>query len=160
MAHNQDQWMSVVIAVLSIVMVVGIWKAFKKAGQPGWASIVPIYNCVTLLRVAQRPLWYLILMFIPLANIYAHFSICNGLSKNFGKGTGFTVGLAFFPYVFFPILGLGNATYSGQEPIQAPVPRQPVSSADIDKIAKLHELKKSGALTEEEFQAQKAKLVA
>jgi hypothetical protein len=90
-----------------------MWKVFEKAGQPGWASIIPIYNCYILLKIASKPGWWLILMFIPLVNLVIAFITYLGIAENFGKSTGFAVGLFFLPFIFFPILAFGDAQYSG-----------------------------------------------
>jgi hypothetical protein len=54
-------------------------------------------------------------MLIPVVNLVIYIIILNGLAKNFGKGTGFTVGLFFFRFIFIPILGFGNAVYIGDK---------------------------------------------
>src|SRR6202166_1635632 len=79
---------------LAIVLIAALWKVFTKAGQPGWAAIVPIYNLVVLLNIVGKPLWWIILFMIPIANIYAVFSVAIALAKSFGKSTGFGIGLA------------------------------------------------------------------
>jgi hypothetical protein len=99
--------------LIVVVMVAALWKVFTKAGQPGWASIVPIYNLIILLNIVGKPLWWIILLMIPLVNIYAMFSIAIGLAKSFEKSTGFGIGLVFLSVVFYPILGFGSARYVG-----------------------------------------------
>lgn len=89
----------------------GSWLVFEKAGKPGWAALIPFYNIVILLEIIGKPIWWLIMFFIPPVNlIFAVWSL-NLLSKSFGKDEGFTVGLLFLPYVFLPILGFGEAEY-------------------------------------------------
>ncbi len=107
----------VVIYLLVIVFlcVVPMWKIFTKAGKPGWACIIPIYNTIVLLEIVRKPLWWFFLFLIPLANIYFMVVVYNELSKAFGKGVGTTVGLIFLPIVFVPILGYGPATYQAPE---------------------------------------------
>jgi hypothetical protein len=86
------------------------WQVFTKAGRPGWAILVPFYNMYVLLDIAGKPGWWLILMFIPLVNIVITIFMFIGLSEAFGKGTGFTLGLIFLPFIFVPILGFGSST--------------------------------------------------
>jgi hypothetical protein len=95
-----------------VLIVVALWKVFLKAGQPGWAAIVPFYNWYILLKVAGKPGWWLILLFIPLVNIVIIFLACLGVAENFGKGTGFAVGLFFLGFIFFPILAFSDAQYA------------------------------------------------
>jgi hypothetical protein len=101
--------------MVAVVEIVGAWYMFQKAGEPGWAAIIPIYNYLIAIKIAGKPWWYILLMLIPIVNLVIYILILNGLSKNFGKGTGFTVGLFFFRFIFIPILGFGNAVYSGDK---------------------------------------------
>ena len=98
---------------IMIVMVVGYWKVFTKAGQPGWAVLIPIYNIIVLLQVVRKPIWWIILFIIPLVNFIIMILVVVSLAKVFGKGGGFAVGIILLPIVFIPILGFGSAEYVG-----------------------------------------------
>jgi hypothetical protein len=98
-----------------VVEIVGAWFMFEKAGEPGWAAIIPIYNYLIGIKIAGKPWWYILLMLIPLVNIIIYIIILDGLSKSFGKSSGFTLGLFFFRFIFIPILGFGNSVYSGDK---------------------------------------------
>ena len=102
----------IVLAVV-VFMIAAMWKIFEKAGQPGWAAIVPIYNMVVLLQIVGKPGWWVILMLIPFVNYVFIVWTYNMLSKSFGKDEGFTVGLVLLGIVFVPILGFGSAVYLG-----------------------------------------------
>ena len=107
---------STVIVIYLIVLLVvfaGMWKVFTKAGKPGWAAIIPIYNLIVLLEIVGKPLWWFFLLLVPCVNIVFLVIIYNELSKSFGKGAGFTVGLILLSPIFFPILGFGDAVYLG-----------------------------------------------
>jgi hypothetical protein len=93
--------------------IAALWRVFDKAGKPGWAAIVPIYNAVVLLQIAGRPVWWLLLMFIPFVNIIVAFVLALDIAKAFGKGAAFGIGLFFLGFVFYPVLGFGNAQYVG-----------------------------------------------
>ena len=95
------------------------WKMFAKAGRPGWASLIPIYNTYVILRIAEKPGWWLILLFIPLVNLVVWILALAGLAANFGKKDGFVVGLLLLPIVFMPILGFGAAVYKERIPDRA-----------------------------------------
>ena len=101
------------LLLLFVVIIVANWKIYEKAGQPGWASIIPIYNMYILLKIVGKPTWWLILMIIPVVNIVFIIWAINMLSKSFGKDEGFTVGLLLLGFVFYPILGFGDAQYKG-----------------------------------------------
>jgi hypothetical protein len=96
-----------------VVTIAGMWKVFTKAGKPGWAAIIPIYNMIVLLEIIGRPVWWVILMFIPVVNLVISFIIYYELAPAYGKDVGFTLGLFFLPFIFFPILGFGSSTYQG-----------------------------------------------
>jgi Family of unknown function (DUF5684) len=100
--------------VITVVVIAGIWKVFTKAGEPGWAAIIPIYNLIVLLKVAGKPLWWFILFLIPFVNFIVLILVAIAVARNFGKGTGFGLGLAFLGFIFFPILGFGDAQYRPQ----------------------------------------------
>ena len=97
----------------AILMIVALWKIFTKAGQPGWAAIVPILNTYFTIKVAGRPGWWLLLMFIPFVDFIIWIILCIDLAKNFGKGTGLGIGLLLLPIIFFPILAFSSAQYQG-----------------------------------------------
>jgi hypothetical protein len=94
------------------MMIASMWKVFTKAGQPGWAVLVPVYNIVIMLRMTGKPTWWLALFFVPVANFVVMVMIVIALAKSFGKGTGFGLGMLFFGFVFYPILGFGSAQYT------------------------------------------------
>jgi hypothetical protein len=104
---------TIIYLAVYILEVIGMWRAFDKAGKPGWAAIVPIYNFYVLCKIAGRPGWWWVLLFIPIVNIVIWFIVSIDTAKAFGKTTGFGVGLALLPFIFWPILGFGDATYQG-----------------------------------------------
>ncbi len=107
----------ILILVIVVIMIASMWKVFEKAGQPGWACIVPIYNTVIMLKVACRPIWWILLFFIPFVSLIVSIVVYADIGKNFGKGIGFVLGLIFLPFIFWPILGFGSAQY---EPVRDP----------------------------------------
>lgn len=110
----------VVSAIIGIVMIIANWKIFTKAGQPGWASIIPIYNVIVLLQIVGRPLWWLVLMLIPGVNIIVAIIVTIDLAKSFGKGAGFAiVGLILFSVIGYLMLAFGDARYHGPAALQA-----------------------------------------
>ena len=93
---------------LSILMIISLWKIFKKAGKPGWASIIPIYNIYIMCEIAEKEWWYVLLSCVPFANIYAMIVLYNGMAKKFGKSGGFVAGMILLPVIFFPMLAFGK----------------------------------------------------
>lgn len=91
-----------------------MWKIFAKAGKPGWAAIVPIYNFVVMLEIVGRPIWWIILMLIPIVNFVVMIIVIMDLAVSFGKSKGWGIGMLFIlGFIGIPILGLGSATYHG-----------------------------------------------
>ena len=97
--------------LIVIVVLAGMWKAFAKAGQPGWACIIPFYNAYVLCKIAGRPGWWFLLMFIPMVNLVIIIIVSIDVAKRFGQGAGFGIGLALLGFIFWPILGFGSAQY-------------------------------------------------
>lgn len=102
-----------VVLVVSVMSIIGAWKTYQKAKQPGWASIVPIYNIYILQKIVGRPTWWTWLYFVPFVNLVVAIINCNDLAKSFGKDVGFTVLLVVFPFIAYLILGFGSAKYHG-----------------------------------------------
>jgi hypothetical protein len=100
------------VAILLLVLA-SMWAIFAKAGKPGWAAFIPIYNLIVLLEIVGKPWWWLLLMVIPLLNVVFAVWTYNLLSKSFGKSEGFTVGLILLSIIFLPILAFGDAQYQG-----------------------------------------------
>jgi hypothetical protein len=96
-----------------VLMIASSWKVFTKAGKPGWASIVPIYNTIVQLEIIGRPIWWLILLLIPFVNIIFLIIVTFDLAKVFGKDMVFGLLLLFVPIIGYPMLAFGNATYQG-----------------------------------------------
>lgn len=102
----------------ALVVIIGIWKVFTKAGQPGWAAIIPIYNMFVLLKIIGRPAWWILLMLIPLVNIVIFILVAIDLAKAFGQSAAFGVVLLFlFSIIGYLMLGFGNYRYMG--PVRA-----------------------------------------
>ena len=100
------------LAVL-VVIAAGMWKVFEKAGQPGWAAIIPFYNIYVLVtQIARKEMLWFILCIIPVVNFVAGFIVTMDVARKFGQGTGFGLGLFFLPFIFYPILGFGSAQYN------------------------------------------------
>lgn len=99
-----------IAAAMSIMV---MWTIYVRAGQPGWASIVPIYNMVVLMNIAGRPAWWFVLMLIPVVNFIIWFMVCMDLAVAFDRGIPFAAGLFFVPFIFFPIMAFGEPDYIG-----------------------------------------------
>ena len=108
---------SVIVLIIdlavAVLMIASMWMIFEKAGEPGWAAIIPIYNLYVVLKISDKPAWWLILFFIPIVNFIIIIITVLALAEKFGKGVGFAIGMILLPIIFFPILGFGDARYSG-----------------------------------------------
>jgi hypothetical protein len=104
----------VVMLAILIVVLAGLWKMFEKAGQPGWAAIIPFYNIYVLLQIAGKPGWWLVLYLIPLVNIAIGIIVAIDLAKAFGQTAlwGFCL-LFLLSGIGYLMLGFGNYRYFG-----------------------------------------------
>lgn len=108
------------VCAIALIAIVGMWKVFTKAGQPGWASIVPFYNTYVMVKIAGRPAWWFLLYFIPFVSIVITLLVSMDVAKKFGKSELFgVVGLWFFSFIGYLILGFGSAVY--QSDVNGPI---------------------------------------
>jgi len=114
---NVDGGSAAVLIVVYVAFVVfylaSFWRVYTKAGQPGWAAVIPIYNFIILMKIIGRPWWWILLFLVPIVNIVVLFIVYIDLAKSFGRSTGFGVGLTLLGIIFLPILAWGPATYRG-----------------------------------------------
>ncbi|HVX47747.1 MAG TPA: DUF5684 domain-containing protein [Candidatus Saccharimonadales bacterium] len=104
--------MLVVWLIIAVLAIAGMWATFSKAGKPGWAAIIPIYNIYVLMEVAGRPGWWLILYLIPVVNIVISLIVSIDVAKAFGKSSAFgVIGLWLFSIIGYLMLGFGDAKY-------------------------------------------------
>lgn len=94
---------------IGLICIVCYWKIFEKAGKPGWACIIPIYSTIVMLEIVGKPWWYLFMFLIPIYGwIILPIMLTHDFSKSFGKDIGFTLGLLFLPFIFYPILAFSK----------------------------------------------------
>ena len=117
--YDNDLPIGLIIFIVGLALAVAafliaaMWKVFTKAGQPGWAAIIPIYNIYIMTKIGGKPGYWTLLCLIPLVNYIFVVWLYNMVSKSFGKDEGFTVGLVLLGIVFWPILGFGDSKYEG-----------------------------------------------
>jgi len=99
--------------IISVILIISYWKIYEKAGKPGWASLIPIYNIIVLLEIVGKPTWWVILILFPCTAPIFGIWLTNLLSKSFGQSEGFTIGLLLLGFVFYPVLAFGNYKYLG-----------------------------------------------
>ena len=98
-----------VIVAIMVLMIAAMWKVFERAGEHGWAVLVPIYNVYVLCKVAGISTWWALAAFIPLVNIIFMFVSSVGVAERFGKGAAYGIGLALLPFIFWPMLAWGDS---------------------------------------------------
>ncbi len=142
-----SQLLGVLMGSLTVVIIVGVawyvllviacWRIFTKAGEPGWKSIIPIYDSYILYKISWAPGWfwvYLILVVISavlsqfgsivvliialiftIAAAVVAFIDNYKLSQAFDHGVGFAIGLFILQPIFLLILGFGDSEYYGPQ---------------------------------------------
>jgi hypothetical protein len=103
----------IVFVILYVVICLPLMGVFAKGSQPGWAAFVPIYNTLILLKLVGRQWWWLLLFLIPFIGWIFAIIVMYDLSRSFGHGGGFTVGLVLLGWIFLMILWLGSSEYRG-----------------------------------------------
>ena len=94
----------IISLIISIVMLISLIKIFTRNGKPGWGVIIPIYNFILMSEIAEVKSIYVILLFVPIVNIYARYVIYKGIAKKYNKSSGYAVGMLLVPFIFFPML--------------------------------------------------------
>ncbi|MCU0847636.1 MAG: DUF5684 domain-containing protein [Spirochaetes bacterium] len=104
---------SLIYLAIIILVIAGLWKIFVKAGKPGWAAIVPIYNLIVMIQIAGKPIWWIILMIIPLVNFIVFILIWLEIIKKFGQPTWHVILVIFVGFVYIPYLGFSDVAFKG-----------------------------------------------
>jgi hypothetical protein len=112
------------ILLMAVITILIFWKVFDKAGEPGWQGIIPVFNLFILMKIAGKPMWWAVLLFVPLVGIVIAIFYNMALAERFGKSQLFGLGLCFIPTVFFGMLAFGDAQYQpgGAALVQVPDP--------------------------------------
>ena len=130
------------LIVLWIFQIIAFWKIFTKAGEPGWKSIIPIYSGYVQYKITWKPMWFWIIfvvsiiygatngiiqggstsVIVSVIELIAAIAYCViqiisyvKLSRSFGHGIGFAIGLLFLYPIFVLILGYGKSEYKGAD---------------------------------------------
>ena len=107
------------VAIISVLHIIGMWKVLVKGGEPGAFSLLNLITClipvsfIPIMRMIGRPTWWVVLLYIPIVNLVVILIVSIELSRSFGKGTGFGIGLWILAPIFYLILGFGSSTYRG-----------------------------------------------
>ena len=164
--------------VLTVVSLAASWRIYQKIGRKGWEDIIPIYSAYVLFEELYGNGWRMLLLLIPIFNIYLYFKLCIDMAHRFHQGTGFGIGLLFLYPVFACILAFGNAVYgdgsyavNGTDPISETIDSAATFVSDafsgkprrdpeaLKKLEQLKNLRDMGALSEEEYEKLKADLM-
>lgn len=140
MAQSMGAGVMIFFLALLAFFVIVMWRIFTKAGQPGWACLIPIYSAIVYFKIIGRKASWLLVYIIlgvlygvglymavsgnaPVGGILAFVGIIgiivisiidtHRLSKSFGQGAGFTVGLILLGIIFYAILAFGDYKYIG-----------------------------------------------
>lgn len=97
--------------VVAIILIAANWKLFTKAGKPGWAVLIPIYNVIVYLQIVDKPVWWIVLFFIPIVNFVITIIVLLAFVQKFGKPGWHVVLALFLGVIYFPYLAFSSAEY-------------------------------------------------
>ncbi|WP_242205878.1 signal peptidase I [Aestuariivivens insulae] len=80
------QWFIFLLAI-QIIHGLGTWKLYTKAGRKAWEAFVPVYNGIVLMKIINRPWWWVILMFLPIVNLIMLIVVWVETARSFGKNS-------------------------------------------------------------------------
>lgn len=101
--------------VIVVVLLIALWKIYEKGGEKGWKALIPFYNVYIEFKLFWGNGWMFLLTLIPIVNVVVQIMLLHKMSKAFGHGIGFTLGLIFLPYIFLAILGFNSDEYLGPQ---------------------------------------------
>ncbi|WP_295984509.1 signal peptidase I [uncultured Algibacter sp.] len=94
------QWF-IFILIIQVIHGLGTWKLYIKAGRRAWEAFVPVYNGIILLKIINRPWWWIILLFLPIVNLIMLPVVWVETARSFGKNTTLDTVLAFVTLGFY-----------------------------------------------------------
>lgn len=130
------------LIIFWIFQIIAYWKLFTKAGEPGWKSIIPVYNSYIQYKISWKPMWFwitfavlfvfellgqfgnpeapntallIITSIVGLILLVINIMATVKLSRAFGHGIGYAIGLIFLWPIFILILGYGKSEYKGAD---------------------------------------------
>lgn len=116
--YTVSPMVSLLALVWSVLLIVALWRVYTKAGEHGWAAIVPFYNTYVLFRVAGFNPWLFLLLLIPIVNIVMGVIVLYRVAVNFGKSPVWAIFLGvIFNAIGLLIIGFGSATFGGRRAI-------------------------------------------
>lgn len=98
----------VLYLIIAVVCIASLWALFEKAGKPGWAAIIPIYNNIVMIEIVGKPWYWILMLLIPFLNIIFGIWLLNLFVKSFGKSEAYTIGVLLLPFIFLPLLGFSK----------------------------------------------------
>lgn len=104
---------AIVSLVIFILQIVAKWKIFDKAGERGWAALVPFYSTYVLYKITWENGLFFLLSYIPCLNVIVTVMTNMKLSAVFGKNDGFAIGLSLLGFIFYPVLAFDSSEYDG-----------------------------------------------
>jgi hypothetical protein len=95
-----------------VILAIGLWPTLEKAGLPGWGALIPIYNVYLIFKLGGVSGVWILLLLIPLVNIFVLLWIAFKVSDAFGHGFLMAfIGLFLLAPLGFLIIGFGSSTY-------------------------------------------------
>lgn len=106
---------TIIELIIVVVLLIALWKIYEKGGEKGWKALIPFYNVYIEFKLFWGNGWMFLLTLIPIVNVVVQIMLLHKMSKAFGHGIGFTLGLIFLPYIFLAILGFNGDEYLGPQ---------------------------------------------
>lgn len=111
-----------------------VWKTFEEAGYKGYQSLIPVYNFYIWLKIIKKPLWWLLLVFVPFIAYFMLFLFVVETAKCYKKNDlGHLALAAIVSFIYLPYLGFSKKeTYT--HPDQLPPFKKSTAREWVDAI--------------------------
>ncbi|HEU4496939.1 MAG TPA: signal peptidase I, partial [Flavobacterium sp.] len=87
--------------IMQAVHFAGTWKLYQKAGRKAWEAAIPVYNGIILMKIINRPKWWVILLFVPIVNLIMFPVVWVETLRSFGKNSALDTALGVLSLGFY-----------------------------------------------------------
>ncbi|OJJ18911.1 hypothetical protein BKI52_23940 [marine bacterium AO1-C] len=104
-----------VILAAIVIFYESLFYLFKQNDKEGYQALIPIMNHLVLLKLSNRPLWWIVPVYIPFIRLIPKYFINLSIAKSYGKSNGFAIGMTILPWYFYGVISLNTQDNEQEE---------------------------------------------